>query len=144
MKLPIFQIAPIFKQSIYFMGKLGMPPSPPLMQDFLLGRAGDFQNFSRGKDWNFFDCSGLSWLWIVSSCENACHKYGRNFFKIPVKIGSSCCLKFYWCFFPLSFTVICWHMVLFLIDDIFLITNINLIAVLQFGTCPIPGNNMGN
>ena len=54
MKLPLFQIAPIFKQSIYFMGKLGMPPSPFLLQDFLLGSAqqgaGDFQSFSRGKD----------------------------------------------------------------------------------------------
>ena len=28
MKLPLFQIAPIVKQSIYFMGKLGMPPPP--------------------------------------------------------------------------------------------------------------------
>ena len=27
MKLPFFQIAPIFKQSIYFMRKLGIPPS---------------------------------------------------------------------------------------------------------------------
>ena len=36
--------------------------------------------------------------------------------------------------FALSFTVICWNMVLFLVDDIFLITNINLIAVMQFET----------
>ena len=114
MKLPLFQIAPIFKQSICFMRKLGMPPSS-LLQDFLLRcaqqGAGDFRSFSRRKDWKFFDCSGLSRLWIVSSCENACHRYGRKFFKIPVKIGSFCCLKFIDVFlnFNGSFQVMIWE-----------------------------------
>ena len=63
MKLPLFQIAPIFKQSIYFMRNLGMPPPPLCCRIFCWGvlsrRLEIFEILVGGRTENFWTVAGF-------------------------------------------------------------------------------------